>query len=48
MGISRGEFTAAKVTGPACSTSGGRAGPVTFAAVNYHREIPMGDTVELL
>jgi acyl-ACP thioesterase len=21
---------------------------VTFAAVNYHREIPMGDTVELL
>ena len=25
-----------------------QAGPVTFAAVNYHREIPMGDTVELL
>ena len=22
-------------------------GPVTFAAVNYHREIPMGETVEL-
>ena len=25
-----------------------QAGPVTFAAVNYHWEIPMGDTVELL
>ena len=25
-----------------------QAGPGTFAAVNYHREIPMGDTVELL
>jgi len=38
-----------RYTAPAISYCPGRqAGPVTFAAVNYHREIPMGDTVELL